>query len=135
MRHGAASRRSRGRGSGGNKRGTNQRAQVFDSNGPDVRIRGTAYQVCEKYAVLAKDAASSGDLILSESYLQHAEHYQRMINSWSDNSSQQRNNANTSEIKPVSEGNEFNKDAPVDLFEKRSQSKASASEGRELAEA
>jgi hypothetical protein len=56
--------------------------QVFDSNGPDVRIRGTAYQICEKYAALAKDAASSGDRILAESYLQHAEHYQRIISSW-----------------------------------------------------
>jgi hypothetical protein len=56
--------------------------QVFDSNGPDVRIRGTAHQVAEKYMALAKDAASSGDIVLSESYLQHAEHYQRIINSW-----------------------------------------------------
>lgn len=56
--------------------------QVFDSNGPDVRIRGTAHQVCEKYMALAKDAHGAGDLILAESYLQHAEHYQRVINSW-----------------------------------------------------
>lgn len=56
--------------------------QVFDSNGPEVRIRGTAYQICEKYQALAKDAASMGDRILAESYLQHAEHYQRLINSW-----------------------------------------------------
>jgi hypothetical protein len=56
--------------------------QVFDSNGPDVRIRGTAHQVVEKYHALAKDAASMGDRVLSESYLQHAEHYQRIISSW-----------------------------------------------------
>ncbi len=56
--------------------------QVFDSNGPDVRIRGTAYQILEKYTALAKDAAAAGDRILSESYLQHAEHYQRVINIW-----------------------------------------------------
>lgn len=56
--------------------------QVFDSNGPDVRIRGTAYQVHEKYMALAKDAGSAGDRILAENYLQHAEHYQRLINSW-----------------------------------------------------
>lgn len=56
--------------------------QVFDSNGPDVRIRGTAHQVAEKYMALAKDAASSGDIVLSESYLQHAEHYQRIIGAW-----------------------------------------------------
>ena len=58
--------------------------QVFDSNGPDVRIRGTAHQVVEKYMALAKDAASSGDRIMAESYLQHAEHYQRIILSWGD---------------------------------------------------
>jgi hypothetical protein len=56
--------------------------QVFDSNGPDVRIRGTAYQICEKYLALAKDAAAMGDRVVAESYLQHAEHYQRLINTW-----------------------------------------------------
>lgn len=54
--------------------------QTFDSNGPDVRIRGNAYQINEKYVTLARDAASAGDRVLAESYLQHAEHYQRMIN-------------------------------------------------------
>jgi hypothetical protein len=58
--------------------------QVYDSNGPDVRIRGTAHQVAEKYMTLAKDAASAGDTNLAENYLQHAEHYQRIINSWED---------------------------------------------------
>jgi hypothetical protein len=83
MRHGSSNRRQRNR--GGSRRGGNQqRTQVFDSNGPDVRIRGTAHQVTEKYAALAKDAASSGDRILAESYLQHAEHYQRIISSWED---------------------------------------------------
>ncbi len=89
MRHGTSNRRQRGnggRGNGGGRRGGNQqRMQVFDSNGPDVRIRGTAHQVNEKYIALAKDAASSGDRILAESYLQFAEHYQRVINSWNEN--------------------------------------------------
>ena len=77
-------KRSRGRNNNNNnnRRNTNNRSQVFDSNGPEVRIRGTAFQVNEKYMALAKDASSSGDLVLAESYLQHAEHYQRMINSW-----------------------------------------------------
>lgn len=86
MRHGSSNRRQRNR--GGSRRGGNQqRTQVFDSNGPDVRIRGTAHQVTEKYAALAKDAASAGDRILAESYLQHAEHYQRIISSWDDGQS------------------------------------------------
>ncbi|MEM7651058.1 MAG: DUF4167 domain-containing protein [Pseudomonadota bacterium] len=88
MRHGnnnqngSSNRRSRGRGNGRRGGGNQQRMQVFDSNGPDVRIRGTAHQVTEKYVALAKDASSSGDHILAQSYLQYAEHYQRIINSW-----------------------------------------------------
>lgn len=66
--------------SGGQPRRVNPRVQTFDSNGPDVRIRGTAYQINEKYVTLARDAASAGDRVLAESYLQHAEHYQRFIN-------------------------------------------------------
>jgi hypothetical protein len=86
MRHGAQNRHRRHRGpnNGGNRGPTHNRNQIFDSNGPEVRIRGTAHQVCEKYLALAKDAASSGDLVLAESYLQHAEHYQRIINTWNE---------------------------------------------------
>ena len=69
-----------GHGGGGGGRRVNPRVQTFDSNGPDVRIRGNAYQINEKYVTLARDAASAGDRVLAESYLQHAEHYQRMIN-------------------------------------------------------
>lgn len=91
MRHGMMNRRSRNnRGPnnaprrGGNGGGGNglSRSHVFDSNGPEVRIRGTAFQVHEKYMALAKDASSVGDRILAENYLQHAEHYQRIINGW-----------------------------------------------------
>ncbi|MGB4106869.1 MAG: DUF4167 domain-containing protein [Alphaproteobacteria bacterium] len=88
MRHGTTGRRHRHRGgnnNGGGHRsngGNHHRMQVFDSNGPDVRIRGTAHQVCEKYLTLARDSASAGDRIVAENYLQHAEHYQRIINSF-----------------------------------------------------
>jgi hypothetical protein len=51
----------------------------FDSNGPEVKIRGTATQVYEKYLQLARDANSSGDRVMAESYLQHAEHYFRIM--------------------------------------------------------
>lgn len=85
MRHGSSNnRRHRGRSNGPRRSGGSQKTQVFDSNGPDVRIRGTAFQVCEKYLALAKDSQSSGDLILWQSYLQHAEHYQRLINTWAE---------------------------------------------------
>jgi Domain of unknown function (DUF4167) len=84
MRHGTSSnnRRQRNRGNGGRRGSSNQqpqRTQVYDSNGPDVRIRGTAYQVAEKYLALAKDSYSAGDRIMAESYYQHAEHYIRII--------------------------------------------------------
>lgn len=77
MRHGSSNRRQRNRNN--NRRGNQQRTQVFDSNGPDVRIRGTAHQVAEKYLALAKDANSAGDRIMAENYYQHAEHYIRII--------------------------------------------------------
>ncbi len=80
MRHGS-NRRQRNR-SGAARASNPGKSRVFDSNGPDVRIRGTAFQVTEKYLALAKDAAAAGDKVLEESYLQHAEHYQRLINSW-----------------------------------------------------
>lgn len=62
------------------RRSPSNRVHTFDSNGPDVRIRGNAFQVNEKYLALARDAASAGDRVLAESYLQYAEHYQRVIN-------------------------------------------------------
>jgi len=56
------------------------RIQTFDSNGPNVKIRGNAYQVFERYVALAREAASSGDRIAAENLYQHAEHYFRVMN-------------------------------------------------------
>ena len=56
------------------------RNHVFDSSGPDLRIRGTAQQLFEKYLQLGRDATSSGDRVMAESYFQHAEHYFRILN-------------------------------------------------------
>jgi len=55
------------------------RNQIFDSSGPDVRVRGNAHQVFDKYQALAREAASSGDRIMAEAYWQYADHYFRMI--------------------------------------------------------
>lgn len=55
------------------------RHQTFDSHCLDVRVRGNAWQVCEKYQQLARDATSGGDRVAAENYLQHAEHYFRII--------------------------------------------------------
>lgn len=69
----------RGRGGNNNRKGPNPLSRSYESNGPDVKIRGTAQQVADKYATLARDAHSSGDRVMAENYLQHAEHYNRII--------------------------------------------------------
>jgi len=55
------------------------RNQIFDSSGPDVRVRGNAHQVFDKYQALAREAAASGDRIQAEAYWQYADHYFRVI--------------------------------------------------------
>ena len=77
MRQGQ-NKRMRGR-TNNNRKGPNPLTRSFESNGPDVKIRGTAHHVAEKYLQLARDAQSSGDPVMAESYLQHAEHYFRLI--------------------------------------------------------
>lgn len=61
------------------RKGPNPLTRSFESNGPDVKIRGTAQHVAEKYLQLARDAQSSGDIVMAENLLQHAEHYFRLI--------------------------------------------------------
>lgn len=76
-----AKQRSRGRNNnGGGKKHISSRNQTYDSNGPDIRIRGNAHQVLEKYLAMARDASSQGDRISAENFYQHAEHYFRVIN-------------------------------------------------------
>jgi hypothetical protein len=72
--------RSRGRSNnnGGRKHG-NPLSRNYESNGPDVKVRGNAAHVAEKYIQLARDAQSSGDSVMAENYLQHAEHYFRIL--------------------------------------------------------
>ncbi len=77
MRQGQQNRRGRNR-SGGRKP-QSALTRNFESNGPNVKIRGTASHIAEKYLALARDALSSGDIIVAESYFQHAEHYNRII--------------------------------------------------------
>ncbi|RFC66306.1 DUF4167 domain-containing protein [Fulvimarina endophytica] len=75
MRPGQQKNRMRGRG----RKGPNPLSRSYESNGPDVKIRGNAQHVADKYAQLARDAAASGDRVMAENYLQHAEHYYRII--------------------------------------------------------
>lgn len=76
MRPNQQNRRMRGR---GNRKGPNPLTRSYESNGPDVKIRGTAQQIADKYTALARDAQGSGDRVIAENYLQHAEHYNRII--------------------------------------------------------
>ena len=89
MRPGQQNKRGRGRNNNNNnnnsnnngnmRKGSNPLTRTYDSSGPDVKIRGTAQHIAEKYAQLARDAQSSGDRVIAENYLQHAEHYNRII--------------------------------------------------------
>lgn len=76
MRNGQQQKRMRGR---NRNRGHNPLTRVYESNGPDVKVRGTAHHIAEKYVQLARDAQSSGDPVTAEGYLQYAEHYFRLI--------------------------------------------------------
>lgn len=67
--------RTRGRG----RKSGNSMNRSFESNGPDVKIRGNAGHIAEKYMNLARDALTSGDPVMAENYFQHAEHYNRIV--------------------------------------------------------
>jgi hypothetical protein len=84
MRQAQQNRRGRGRNNNNNNNNNNRKSQnpltrSFESNGPDVKIRGTPSHIAEKYVTMARDALTSGDPVLAENYLQHAEHYNRII--------------------------------------------------------
>ena len=90
--------RPRGRmnngGGGSGKKYMPTRNATYDSNGPEIRVRGNAHQVLEKYLALARDASSQGDRIAAENFYQHAEHYFRVINAQQQNQQQQFRNNN-----------------------------------------
>src|SRR5690606_41074887 len=77
MRPNNQNNKNRQRSRNGGRKHVNPLSRNFESNGPDVKVRGNAAHVAEKYLQLARDAQSSGDPVLAENYLQHAEHYFR----------------------------------------------------------
>jgi len=85
MRPGQKNNRSRGRGNGGGggggggRKNVNPLSRSYESNGPDVKVRGNPATIAEKYVQLARDAQASGDSVMAENYFQHAEHYFRII--------------------------------------------------------
>jgi hypothetical protein len=94
--------RMRGRMNNGGKRHMPMRNQTYDSNGPDIRVRGNAHQVLEKYLALARDASSQGDRIAAENYYQHAEHYFRVINAQNQNQNNNQQRFNNNGQRPIS---------------------------------
>jgi hypothetical protein len=76
MRNGQ-NKRMRGRNN--NRKSQNPLTRVYESNGPDVKIRGTATHIADKYVQLARDSQANGDPVAAENYYQHAEHYYRLI--------------------------------------------------------
>jgi len=100
MRNGQ-NKRMRGR----NRKSHNPLTRVYESNGPDVKIRGTPSHIAEKYVQLARDAQSSGDPVAAENYNQHAEHYLRLIAT-----AQEQFRPNTPFYRPESGGAEMRDD-------------------------
>ena len=74
-----AMQRKRRRRSGGNNNNNPNPNRHYESNGPDVRIRGSAQQILDKYLQYARDAQTSGDRVKAEALFQHAEHYARIV--------------------------------------------------------
>lgn len=97
-------KRMRGRG----RKGPNVLSRSFESNGPDVKVRGTAMHIAEKYQQLARDAHASGDRIMAENYYQHAEHYSRMVAAAQPQSEASSQGSRGSDDERVSGGDERN---------------------------
>ena len=110
MRNGQNNKRMRNRNNNNNnnnnnnRRGQNPMTRVFESNGPDIKIRGTASHVAEKYVQLARDARSSGDPVAAENYYQHAEHYFRLIAAAQEQFRQNQPQPRTENEMPAEEG-------------------------------
>ena len=123
----------RGRG----RKTSNSSNRVLDSNGPDVKVRGSASHIAEKYVNLARDATVSGDRIIAENYLQHAEHYFRIVaatqaqqtqgqhpqGQQNQNSRHNPNQSGSNDAKPVA-ANQENSPQPADQNESAKQGAA-----------
>ena len=88
-------RRGRGRRSGGNN--SNNPNRHYESTGPDVKIRGSAQQILDKYQQYARDALTAGDRVKAEAHFQHAEHYARIVASFQKDKPRNKNDDNSSD--------------------------------------
>ena len=102
MRVPNASRRNRGRNNNIRRNGSSIN-KVFDGNGSENRVKGNALQVHEKYQAMARDAKSSGDRIKAENYLQHVDHFERLVSN--KNSNQNESNSQTVNVSKEQDNN------------------------------
>ena len=110
-----SNKRMRGRG----RKGPNPLTRTYESNGPDVKIRGTAMHIAEKYQQLARDAQASGDRVMSENYNQHAEHYLRIVAAAQPQQSQQQAQPSArNEAEPAQEATPTNGASPANGAER-----------------
>ncbi len=89
------------------------RNHVFDSNGPEQRVRGTAQQLQEKYQQMGRDSATSGDRVTAESYFQYAEHYFRIIAAMNQAQTHHANQYNSQSSQLANQGNYQNGQAAL----------------------
>jgi hypothetical protein len=111
------------------------RNHVFDSNGPDLRIRGTSQQLFEKYLQLGRDATSSGDRVMAESYFQHAEHYFRILNAMNQAAQQNQQNGQQQQggqRRPYNEDGNQQSAEPEETGEARAPGTGDQPEAREI---
>jgi Domain of unknown function (DUF4167) len=121
MRNGQNNKRMRGRNNQHHHHRKNQNpmSRVFESNGPDVKIRGNPSHIAEKYIQLARDAQSSGDPVAAENYYQHAEHYNRLIAAAQEQFRQQNpqfNNRPENDMRSDARGDDSFEDGDEDSF-------------------
>jgi hypothetical protein len=106
--------RQRGRNNNGGRKHMNPLSRNYESNGPDVKVRGNAAHIAEKYVQLARDAHASGDSVMAENYLQHAEHYYRIVSAAQP---QPRSDQFGQPIEPEENDDDFVGDEQADRFE------------------
>ncbi len=87
-------------------RRSNASSRLLESNGPDIKIKGSAPQIVDKYLALSRESQSSGDPIAAESYLQYAEHYQRIVDA--NELKIQRNQNQSADEQVISNGHDVN---------------------------
>lgn len=120
MRQTQSNRRGRGR----SRKAQNPLTKNYESNGPDVKIRGTAAHISEKYTSLARDALTSSDIVRYENYLQHAEHYNRII------AAAQQNNQNAAENKEAQQDDDDEAGTEQQAQQQQGQPNAKRQDGR-----